>query len=319
MAIEADGGVNREAGQASAELKRLAELVRRHAPHDGSFDLAIAGLHVARASRPNAELVHHVQSAALCVVVQGAKCVTLGNEVYEYDASRLLVYSIDLPVAAQVTRASRPEPYLSLRIDLDPGRIANLVARVYPHGLPRAKESRAICLAQATGELLNAMVRLFELLAQPNDAELLAGLVIDEILIRLLRSEVGPRLAQVGIDDSGAQGVAKAVAWLRANYNQPIKVEDLARLAGMSVSSFYEHFKAITSMSPVQYQKILRLQEARRLMLASLVNPGTASWQVGYQSASQFSREYSRFFGSTPSRDIARLRDQGLSAADVSA
>jgi len=319
MAIETDGGVNREAGQASAELKRLAELVRRHAPHDGAFDLAIAGLHVARASRPNAELVHHVQRAALCVVVQGAKCVTLANDVYEYDASRLLVYSIDLPVAAQVTRASRTEPYLSLRIDLDPGRIANLVARVYPHGLPRAKESRAICLVQATDELLNAMVRLFELLAQPNDAELLAGLVIDEILIRLLRSEVGPRLAQVGIDDSGAQGVAKAVAWLRANYNQPIKVEDLARLAGMSVSSFYEHFKTITSMSPVQYQKILRLQEARRLMLASLVNPGTASWQVGYQSASQFSREYSRFFGSTPSRDIARLREQGLSAADVSA
>ena len=126
-------------------------------------------------------------------------------------------------------------------------------------------------------------------------------------------------MAQVGIEDSGAQGVAKAVAWLRANYTRPVKVDELARLAGMSVSSFYEHFKTITSMSPVQYQKILRLQEARRLMLASLVNPGTASWQVGYQSASQFSREYSRFFGSTPSRDIARLRDQGLSAADVSA
>lgn len=319
METEADRGVSREASQPSAELKRLAELVRRHAPHDGAFDLAIAGLHVARASRPNVELIHHVQRASLCMVVQGAKSVTLGNEVYEYDASRLLVYSIDLPVAAQVTRASRQEPYLSLRIDLDPGRVANLVAKVYPHGLPRAKESRALCLAQATGEMLNAMVRLFELLAQPGDAELLAGLAIDEILIRLLRSEVGLRLAQVGIEDSGAQGVAKAVAWLRANYTRPVKVDELARLAGMSVSSFYEHFKTITSMSPVQYQKILRLQEARRLMLASLVNPGTASWQVGYQSSSQFSREYSRFFGSTPSRDIARLRAGGLTAADVSA
>ena len=152
-------------------------------------------------------------------------------------------------------------------------------------------------------------------MAQPGETELLAPLVIEEILIRLLRSPVGVRVAQIGLIDSGVQGVAKAVSWLRDNFSQAMKVEELASLAHMSVSSFHQHFKSVTSMSPVQYQKVLRLQEARRLMLSMMVDAGAASWKVGYQSASQFSREYSRFFGSAPTRDVARLREQGLTAA----
>ncbi|HUX49165.1 MAG TPA: helix-turn-helix domain-containing protein, partial [Spirochaetia bacterium] len=151
--------------------------------------------------------------------------------------------------------------------------------------------------------------RLLELMSHPSDAELLAPLVIDEILIRLLRSPVGLRVAQVGIVDSGVQGIAKAISWLRSNFSQPVKIEQLAELANMSDSTFHQHFKAITSMSPLQYQKTLRLQEARRLMLSTIMDAGNASRQVGYLSASQFSREYGRFFGSAPTADIARLRE----------
>ena len=143
---------------------------------------------------------------------------------------------------------------------------------------------------------------------QPGDAELLAPLVMDEILIRLLRSPIGVRVAQMGFAESSVHRVAKAISWLRANFSQPMKVEDLAEMVHMSVSSFHEHFKSVTSMSPLHYQKVLRLQEARRLMLSTMMDAGTASQRVGYLSASQFSREYSRFFGSAPGKDIARLR-----------
>jgi transcriptional regulator GlxA family with amidase domain len=154
-------------------------------------------------------------------------------------------------------------------------------------------------------------------MAETEDVDLIAPLVIDEILIRLLRSPAGVRVAQIGLEDSGVNGVAKAVSWLRENYSQPMKVEELADLAHMSVSSFHQHFKAVTSMSPLQYQKVLRLQEARRLMLSTMTDASAACSHVGYLSASQFSREYGRFFGNAPTKDIARLREQGLTAADV--
>ena len=242
----------------------------------------------------------------------------LGREVYEYDASRMLIFSVALPMAAQVTRASHSEPYLCFRLDLDPYKVAELVLKVYPHGLPRVQASRAVYVSQATVSIVNAATRLVELMAQPGDAELLAPLVVDEILIRLLRSPVGIRVAQIGLADSSMHRIARAVSWLRVNFSQPMKVEALAGLAHMSVSSFHQHFKSVTSMSPLQYQKVLRLQEARRLMLSTRMDAGTVSWQVGYLSASQFSRDYSRFFGSAPTRDIARLREQGFTAADVS-
>ena len=294
---------------------RLASLIKAYAPHDGCFELRIPGVHVIRRSRTYTELVHGVQQSALCIVAQGAKSVMVGRDVYEYDASRMIVFSVDMPVAAQVTRASFSEPFLCLRLDLDPQEVAKLVLKVYPQGLPPVHESRGVYVGQADVNIFNAAIRLVELIAQPGDAELLAPLVVDEILIRLLRSPIGVRVAQIGLTDSGVYGVAKAVSWLRANFSQPMKVEKLAKLANMSVSSFHQHFKSVTSMSPLQYQKVLRLQEARRLMLSPMMDAGTASRHVGYASASQFSREYGRFFGSTPTKDMARLREQVGAAA----
>jgi len=260
--------------------------------------------------------VHGVQQSAVCIVAQGAKSVMVGREVYEYDASRMIVFSVDVPVAAQVTRASSSEPFLCLRLALDPQNIAKLVLKTFPQGLPTIRESAGVYVAQADVNILRAAVRLIELMAQPGETELLAPLVVDEILIRLLRSPLGGRVAQIGIADSGVSGVAKAVSWLRANFSQPIKVEELAELANMSPSSFHRHFKAVTSMSPLQYQKVLRLQEARRLMLSPMMDAGAASQHVGYVSASQFSREYGRFFGSPPTKDIAMLRQQAGAAVE---
>lgn len=298
-------------------MVRLADLVRAHTPYDGTFQLRIPGLCVTRASRTNTELVHTVAKPSLCIIAQGAKSVMLGQEVYEYDTSRMLVFSVDVPVSGQVIRADHAEPYLSLKLDLDPQKIAEVVLKVYPNGTPRVPQSRAVCVTPVDMYISNAVTRLVELMAQPDEVEFIAPLVIDEILIRLLRSPAGVRVAQIGLEDSSTNGIAKAVSWLRANYSQPMKVEELAHLAHMSVSSFHQHFKSVTSMSPVQYQKVLRLQQARRLMLSTMMDATDASLHVGYLSASQFSREYGRFFGNAPTRDIARLREHGLSAADV--
>ncbi|HVN31554.1 MAG TPA: AraC family transcriptional regulator [Thermoanaerobaculaceae bacterium] len=300
------------AAQSSApDVAKLACLIKAYAPHDGSFELRIPGVHTIRRSRPYSELVHGVQQPALCVVAQGAKRVMVGREVFEYDASRMIAFSVDLPVTAQVTRASHSEPFLCFRLDLDRHKVAELVLRVYPHGLPRVHESRGVSVGPVDMSIVAAATRLVDLIAQPG-AELLAPLVIDEILIRLLLSSIGARVAQIGVAESGVHGIAKAVSWLRANFSQPMKVEELADLAHMSASSFHQHFKAVTSMSPLQYQKVLRLQEARRLMLSTMMDAGSASRHVGYVSASQFSREYGRFFGSPPTKDISTLREHVL-------
>src|SRR5208282_1506359 len=205
-------------------------------------------------------------------------------------------------------QASHSAPYLSLKLDLDPHKIAELVLKVYPRGVPPVQERSAVYVTPADVSVVNAATRLMECLAKPSDAELVAPLVIDEILIRLLLSPIGVRVAQMGFAESSVHRVAKAISWLRANFSQPMKVEGLAELVNMSVSSFHEHFKSVTSMSPLHYQKVLRLQEARRLMLSTMADAATASQRVGYLSASQFSREYSRLFGSAPTKDIARLR-----------
>lgn len=296
--------------ETSPDVAALADLLKAYAPHDGSFELRVPGLHVIRRSRTTTELIHGVQQSALCIVAQGAKSVILGRDIYEYDAAHMIAFSVDVPVASRVMRASFAEPYLCLRLDLDPQKIAALVLKVFPHGLPRVQDNGAVCITQADNRIINATVRLVELMAQPGDAELLAPLVIDEILIRLLRSPVGTRIAQIGLANTGVYGVEKAVSWLRANFSQPMKVEELAELAHMSVSSFHQHFRSVTSMSPLQYQKVLRLQEARSLMLSKMMDAGSASQLVGYVSASQFSREYGRFFGSAPTKDITKLREQ---------
>lgn len=297
------------AGLGEPDTAQLARLIAAYAPHDGSFELRIPGLHASRLSRINKECVHALRLPCLSIIAQGAKTIIVGQEVYEYDRSRMLVYSVALPVAAQVTQASHSEPYLSLRLDLDPQKIAELVLKVFPHGLPPVQERKAVYISPVDASIVNSARRLMECLAQPEDVELIAPLVVDEILIRLLRSRIGARVAQMGFAESSVHRLAKAISWLRANFAQPMKVGELAELVHMSVSSFHEHFKSVTSMSPLHYQKVLRLQEARRLMLSAMMDAGSAGQRVGYLSASQFSREYSRFFGSAPTKDIARMRN----------
>jgi AraC-like DNA-binding protein len=304
-------------GPHAQSLSRLAKLLAAHAPYDGAFELRVPGAYVVRRSRATRELVRSTVRPALCVVAQGAKIVMLGREIYSYDASRMIAYSVDLPVAGQVVRASQAEPFLAFKLDLDPYKIAELALRVYPQGVPSPHERRGVFVGQATTAIVEATSRLIELMANPADVELLAPLVVDEILIRLLRSSIGPRVAQIGHEDSGVQRVARAVSWVRANFAQPVTVETLAELAHMSPSSFHQHFKAVTSMSPLQYQKVLRLQEARRLMLSRMMDSGSAGRQVGYLSASQFSREYARLFGNAPTKDIAQLRQDGFSLEEV--
>jgi len=300
----------RRAGLNRPDTAKLARLISAYAPHDGSFDLSIPGAHTSRYSRVNGGCVHALSVPSACIVAQGAKTVIVGDEIFEYDASRMIVFSVALPVAAQITQASQSEPYLALRLDLDQHKIAELVLKVYPHGLPPVQERSAVYVTPADASVVNAATRLMECLAHPGDSALISPLVMDEILIRLLSSPIGVRVAQMGFAESSVHRVAKAISWLRANFSQPMKVDDLAELVHMSVSSFHEHFKSVTSMSPLHYQKVLRLQEARRLMLSTMMDAGTASQHVGYLSASQFSREYSRFFGSAPVKDIARLRQE---------
>jgi AraC-like DNA-binding protein len=300
--------VGEVSGPGDPGITKLARLISAYAPGDGSFELRVPGVHASRASRTNRECFHNLRVPCLCLIAQGAKSVIVGQELYEYDASRMLVFSVALPIASQITQASHFEPYLGFRLDLEPQKIAELVLKVFPQGLPPVQERRAVYVSPVDASVVNAAIRLLECLAQPGDAELLAPLVVEEILIRLLRSPIGVRVAQMGFAESSVRRVAKAISWLRDNFSQPIKIEDLAGMVHMSVSSFHEHFKSVTSMSPLHYQKVLRLQAARRLMLSAMMDASAASLRVGYLSASQFSREYSRFFGSAPTRDIARLR-----------
>lgn len=293
-----------------SDLARLAALIKTYAPYDGSFEQKIPGVHAIRRSKVTPGPAHGIAHAGLCVIAQGAKSVLLGREVLEYDASKMIVYSLEMPVSFQVLRASHAEPFLGLRLDLDPQKIAELTLKVYPHGIPPIRENRAIYLGRSDAKIINAAVRLLELIPHPEEAGLLGSLIQDKIWIRLLRSPLGPRVAQLGLKDSGMTGVAKAVAWLRENFTQPVRMEGLAKLANMSLSTFHTHFRSVTSMSPLQFQKVLRLQEARRLMLGSMMDAGIASRQVGYLSASQFSREYGRFFGGAPTKDIEKLREQ---------
>ena len=183
---------------------------------------------------------------------------------------------------------------------------------MYPRGVPKASDARGLYVGRSTDGIVDAVTRLLELMADPEDADLLGPIVVDEIVIRLLRTAVGPRVAQMGQPKSGVQRVGEAVGWIRAHFAQPITVDEMAASVHMSASSFHERFKAVTSLSPLQYQKVLRLHEARRLMLFQKMDANEACHRVGYLSPSQFSREYARFFGSAPSRDIARVREEGF-------
>jgi AraC-like DNA-binding protein len=305
------------ARQTEPDIATLAKLVGAVVPYDGTVELRLPGVHAARVSHTNQEPMHYMQRSTLCIVAQGAKIVMIGGDTYGYEAGQMAVYSIDVPMAGRVTRASYSEPYLLLMIDLDAEKIAELAPKVFPHGLPQPRDPRSLYVGDVGAHIIDAASRLLELMAQPSDAELLAPLVRDEILIRLLRGPLGSRVAQIGQAGSGVQRIANAVSRLRANFDQPVSIEELAKLVNMSVTSFHRQFKAVTGSSPLQYQKTLRLQEARRLMLTTMMDAGNAGRRVGYGSASQFSREYGRFFGSAPTKDINRLREEGPRQEDA--
>ena len=293
-------------------LRSLANLIARYAPHDGVFPLQLPGTYALRRGRMTSEPVYATMGPSLCIVAQGAKVLMLGSEVLEYDPARMLVFAVDLPVSGQLTRASQREPFLGFKLDLDPARVAELAARIFPRGVPTASNNRGLYVGQATDGIIEAVTRLLNLMVRAEDAALLGPLVIDEILIRLLRTSIGARVAQIGEPKSGVHRVAQAVSWIRAHFAQPVTVEEMAASAHMGASSFHQRFKAVTTMSPLQYQKALRLHEARRLMLFQKMDANDACHRVGYLSPSQFSREYARFFGNAPTKDVARLRDAGL-------
>jgi len=292
-------------------LHELRTLMMRHAP-EGMVASLVPGLTTVRATAPT-EPVQAVYEPAVCIVVQGAKRTLLGDRVFDYRGGEYLVVSADLPVTGHVTMASPEEPYLCLALALDPGEIATLLLDVAaaPEGPPTGFEVR-----QAGPDLLEPALRLARLLEHPQDAPVLAGLAMRELLYRLLTGPSGPTLRQIGAADSRLSQVNRAIRWLRANYAEPMRVESLADLAGMSLASFHRHFKAVTAMSPLQYQKQIRLQQARSLLLAGGGEAARVGFEVGYDSPSQFSREYRRLFGRPPARDAQQLRgDPGFAAA----
>jgi AraC-like DNA-binding protein len=301
----------------ASALQKLARAISRHAPNDGVFPLRLAGTFALRRGKRSSGSVHSTMGPLLCIVAQGSKIMMLGKDVLEYDPSRMLILAVDLPIAGQVTRASLREPYLGFILQLDPERVAGLAARIYPNDIPKPVDPGAFYVGETTTGIVEAVARLLDLLSKPDKADLLGPLVVDEILIRLLQTPIGVRVAQIGKPTSGVHRVAQAVSWIRTHFAQSVTVAQIAASVRMSESLLYEQFKAVTSLSPLQYQKVLRLHEARRLMLFKGMNARDAGEQVGYLSPSQFSREYSRYFGLAPARDIAQLSSQGLDLRDT--
>lgn len=291
-------------------LGELATAMERNLPRDGIHATAIPRVALIRASRPGEPLVA-LHQPALCLIAQGGKQVMLGEEVYPYAAPHHLVVSVDLPVTGQVTQASPEAPYLCFRLDLDPGEIADVMLQAKLPEEPRRSSSRGLFIGETSPSLLDAVLRLVHLLEAPEDIPALAPLATREIVYRLLKSEHGWRLNQIATANSQAQRIARAIGWLKAHFAEPLRIEDVAREVHMSTSSLHHHFKAVTAMSPLQYQKQLRLQEARRLLLSEDVDVATAGFRVGYESPSQFGREYRRMFGTPPGRDLQRLRQLG--------
>lgn len=248
---------------------------------------------------------------SMALVVQGKKRVTLGGTRFDYGPSRFLLTSLDLPVTSQVIEASPEVPYLCLRLKLDIAVVGELLSRdPEPVAWPRKSEP-AIATAETTAELLDAFCRLMDLHDAPQDIGFMSGLIQREIIYRILQSAEGQRLRSIATVGDSGQRTAKAIEWIREHYTRPLRMETLAQIACMGVSTLHHHFRALTSMTPLQYQKQLRLYEARRRMLVDGLDAASAAFEVGYESASQFNREYSRVFGQPPMRDVRALRVVG--------
>ncbi|HLY18765.1 MAG TPA: AraC family transcriptional regulator [Bryobacteraceae bacterium] len=290
-----------------------AELARKVALFIGSAEnraTDIPGLSLHRRTTPTARC-SMTYEPSVTVIAQGRKRVELGRNIFIYDASRFLLTSVDLPVVSRVIEASEKAPCLALSLKLEMPMVRELLSREEIQAPAALPESPGMATGETTAELLSACCRLVDLLGNPRDIPFLSGLIQREIIYRILQSAEGARLRAIATQGEQSHRTAKAIAWIRANYAKPVRVEDLAEIAGMGVSTLHHHFRVLTAASPLQYQKQLRLQAARGRMLMDGLDAASAAFEVGYESASQFNREYSRFFGQPPMRDMRTLRRPG--------
>jgi AraC-like DNA-binding protein len=270
----------------------------------------IPGLTLYRRTSPTAPC-SATYEPGVTVIAQGRKRVDLGQTTFLYGESRYLLTSVDLPIVSQIVEASQEAPFLAMSLKLEMPVIRELLSREEIQVAEAASDTHAMATGEATVEFLSACCRLMDLLNTPQDIPFLNGLIQREIIYRILRGPEGARLRAIATLGDQSHRTAKAIAWIRAHYAKPLRIEDLAQIAGMGVSTLHHHFRALTAMSPVQYQKQLRLQAARGRMLIDGLDAASAAFEVGYESASQFNREYSRFFGQPPMRDIRTFRSPG--------
>ncbi|MGV3489949.1 MAG: AraC family transcriptional regulator [Devosia sp.] len=297
-----------------SSLIDLQNAIAQLAPGDGVHATAIDGLHLIRVPRPS-EPMHGLQQPAFCVIAQGRKRMIAGDRVVTYDGANFLVATVDTPVIGQVIEASADKPYLSLKLDLDPAEIAALLIEAGGVRAGAAEAEPSLATSTVTEPIIDAAVRLVRLLETPEDIQVLAPMIKRELLYRVLRSDQGTKLQQIAVAESRLQQINRAIGWIKTNYRESFAIDLVAAEARMSPSALHVHFKAVTAMSPLQYQKQLRLQEARRLMLFEAIDAASAGHRVGYDSASQFSREYARTFGAPPLRDVAKLKAGDLQLA----
>jgi AraC-like DNA-binding protein len=297
----------REAQRTQANRDELVERITRAVPRDGTVE-PLQGLFLQRAAVPT-EPVHGVIEPSFCVIAQGSKVVLLGDQRLRYDPAHYLLATAEIPCTGQIMDASPARPYLSLRLTFDPTLVGSVMVEARQPA-PRSHAAvRALAVSPLDSSLLDDVVRLVRLLDTPADAHFLAPLITREIIYRLLMGAQGDRLRQIAVLGGATQRIAEAIERIRNDFNQPLRIEELAQAVGMSVSSFHYHFKSVTAMSPGQFQKQLRLQEARRLMLGEHLDAASAGSRVGYDDASYFTRDYKRLFGAPPMRDVARVRD----------
>jgi AraC-like DNA-binding protein len=295
------------------QLKHLQSIAGRHAK-PGRIPTAIPRVLLGLVSEPTQPAPIMFQPM-MCLVLRGAKEVTIGNRRLRYDPASYFIATLDLPASGCILRASHDEPYLSATLNLDRRTLAELIADV---PVPDAENASSFGVSPVTPALLDAWLRFLQLLDAPDDIAVLAPLIEREILYRLLAGPQGHVLRQVVSSDARLARVHQAVNWIRTHFDEPMRIDRLAKIAGMSAASFHRHFKAVTAMSPLQYQKLLRLQQARRLLVAN-EDAARAGYAVGYESASQFSREYARLFGAPPARDALRLQRTGTGAGEAAA
>ncbi len=301
----------REAQRMQANREELVERIARAMREDGTQEV-LPGLYLSRSSVP-LERIHSVLEPSVCVIAQGSKEVLLGENRYRYDPSHYLLTTVELPRVSQVLEASKEHPYLALRLELVPSLVSSVMADAGSSSARDQANVRAIATSLLDANLLDAFVRLTRLVEAPTEAPVLLPLITREIIYRLLVGEQGSRLRHLALQGGYTPDIARAVKRLRQTFDQPLRIEELTRELGMSVSGLHHHFKAVTALSPLQFQKRLRLQEARRLMLSEDLDAASAAYRVGYRDASHFNREYKSLFGVPPMRDVQRLRAAALS------